>query len=58
MIEARIYRDGEQIAVFSLSKKDFKTGSRGYHASGKLELDGKKHQANLMLVEIGSKNQK
>lgn len=58
MIEARIYQNGDQIAVFSLSKKDFKTGSRGYHASGKLELDGKKHQVNLLLVEIGSKNQK
>ncbi len=58
MIEARIYQNGEQIAVFSLSKKDFKTGSKGHHASGKLELDGKKHQVNLLLVEIGSKNQK
>ena len=58
MIEARIYQNGEQIAVFNLSKKDFKTGSRGYHASGKLELGGKKHQVNLLLVEIGSKNQK
>ena len=58
MIEARICQNGEQIAVFSLSKKDFKTGSKGYHASGKLELDGKKHQVNLLLIEIGSKNQK
>ena len=58
MIEARICQNGEQIAVFSLSKKDFKTGSKGYHASGKLELDGKKHQVNLLLIEIGSKIQK
>ena len=41
MIEARIYKDGEQLGVFSLVKKDFKTGSRGYHATGKIDVEGK-----------------
>jgi len=41
--------------TFSLSEKQFKTGSRGFHAQGKIPFDGKRYQANLMLIEIGSK---
>ena len=33
----------------------FKTGSKGYHAQGKLEIDGKRYQCNILLVEVGSK---
>ena len=39
---------------FLLDKKDFKTGSRGYHSQGKMEVDGKRYQVNLLFVEIGS----
>jgi hypothetical protein len=40
---------------FILSKKDFKTGSRGYHAQGKMRAGGKNYQINILCVEIGSK---
>jgi len=39
------------------NSKNFKTGSTGYYGSGKLTgKDGKRYQANVQLVEIGSKN--
>ncbi len=40
---------------FLLSKKEFKTGSRGYHAHGKMMAGGKNYQINILCVEIGSK---
>jgi hypothetical protein len=47
--------DGTLIGVLTVAPKQFKTGSRGYYANGKLELDGKRYQAQIQLVEIGSK---
>ena len=50
---------GDQVLVaLGLAEKQFKTGSRGFHAQGKVEVDGKRYQANFLLVEIGSKPQK
>ena len=40
---------------FILDKKDFKTGSRGYHAQGKMQIGEKRYQCNILCVEIGSK---
>lgn len=40
--------------VFGLSKKDFSTGSKGFHAQGKLQVGEKKYQINILCVEIGS----
>jgi hypothetical protein len=51
---ATIQVDGIK-AVFNLNKKDFSTGSKGYHATGKFEVAGKRFQVNIQLVEIGSK---
>jgi hypothetical protein len=51
---ATIQLKGEKQS-FILSKKDFKTGSRGYHAQGKMMADGKNYQVNILCVEIGSK---
>lgn len=48
---------GETIGLISLAPKQFKTGSRGYYANTKLEVDGKRYQAQIQLVEIGSKTQ-
>jgi hypothetical protein len=39
----------------TLPPKDFKTGSKGFFANGKLEIEGKRYQAQIQLVEIGSK---
>jgi hypothetical protein len=35
--------------------KDFKTGSKGYFTSGKVEVEGKRYQVQVQMVEIGSK---
>ena len=51
---ATIQLAGEQ-AVFNLSKKDFKTGSKGYYANGKMMAAGKNYQISIICVEIGSK---
>jgi len=48
--------DGKPIAILVAAPKNFKTGSRGYHGQGKLEIDGKRYQTQVQLVEIGSKN--
>jgi len=51
---ATIQLEGEK-QNFILAKKDFKTGSRGYHAQGKMQAGGKNYQINILCVEIGSK---
>ncbi len=51
---ATIQLEGDK-QTFSLSKKDFKTGSRGYHAQGKMMAGGKNYQVNILCVEIGTK---
>jgi len=48
--------NGQPIAVFSVLPKDFKTGSKGFYANGKAEIDGKRYQVQIQLVEIGSKS--
>ena len=52
---ATIHLEGEKQS-FILNKKDFKTGSKGYHANGKMMAAGKNYQINILCVEIGSKS--
>lgn len=40
---------------FLLGEKQFKTGSRGYHGQGKMQIGEKGYQINILCVEIGSK---
>jgi hypothetical protein len=47
--------EGKILGVMTLPPKDFKTGSKGFFANGKLEIEGKRYQAQIQLVEIGSK---
>ncbi|MGH2523325.1 MAG: hypothetical protein ACRDH2_12550 [Anaerolineales bacterium] len=47
--------DGKLLGVLTLPPKEFKTGSKGYYANAKLEIDGKRYQTQIQLVEIGSK---
>lgn len=47
--------EGKFVGVFMASPKQFKTGSRGFYAVGKVEIDGKRYQTQIQLVEIGSK---
>jgi len=51
---ATIQLEGEK-QNFILAKKDFKTGSKGYHAQGKMQAGGKNYQITILCVEIGSK---
>ena len=51
---ATIQLEGEKQS-FILGKKDFKTGSCGYHGQGKMMAGGKNYQVNILCVEIGSK---
>jgi hypothetical protein len=46
---------GQMLTVLSVTPKDFKTGSRGYYANQKMEIDGKRYQVQIQMVEIGSK---
>lgn len=48
---------GKTLAILSVPPKDFKTGSKGFYANGKAEIDGKRYQVQIQLVEIGSKKQ-
>ncbi len=51
--------DGKVIGIFDFDRRGkdnpFSSGSRGYHANGKMTIDGKRHQVNLLLVEIKPK---
>ena len=48
--------DSKPVSVLVAAPKNFKAGSRGYHGQGKIEIDGKRYQTQVQLVEIGSKN--
>lgn len=39
-----------------LRVKDFSTGSKGFHATGKITVDGVRYQAQAQAVLVGSKN--
>jgi hypothetical protein len=47
--------EGKLLGTAAVAPKDFKTGSRGFYANGKIEIDGKRYQLQIQLVEIGSK---
>ena len=51
---ATIQLKGEKMN-FLLAEKNFKTGSKGYHAHGKMLAGGKNYQISILCVEIGSK---
>lgn len=48
--------EGTLLGVLTLVFKNFKTGSKGWYAAGKIEIDGVRYQAQTQLVEIGSKD--
>ena len=49
--------DGKTVGSLIANSKVFKTGSRGFFGVGKVELDGKRYQCQVQMVEIGSKPQ-
>jgi len=48
--------NGVVVCQMTVPARFFKTGSRGYGLSGKVIIDGKKHQLGLNIVEVGSKD--
>lgn len=50
--------DGTLLNVMALPPKEFKTGSKGFYANSKMEIDGKRYQVQIQMVEIGSKTAK
>jgi hypothetical protein len=46
---------GQSVAVVTVAPKEFKTGSKGFYGNTKAEIEGKRYQVQIQLVEIGSK---
>jgi hypothetical protein len=55
IITTELKTDGTVIGALTANPKEFKTGSRGFYGQGKIEIDGKRYQVQIQLVEIGSK---
>ncbi|MBI4322339.1 MAG: hypothetical protein HY675_27925 [Chloroflexi bacterium] len=60
MIIDALFKDenGQTLGKLVANEKAFASGSRGYFGQGKIEIEGKRYQAQVQLVEIGSKEQK
>lgn len=48
------YGENDQVSLYA-PRRGFKSGSSGYFAGGKIEIEGKKYQVSCSVVEIGSK---
>jgi len=55
MPRIEVWEGTQKIADVGLPEKKFSTGSVGYYASTKLELNGRRYQVQFQMVEIGSK---
>jgi hypothetical protein len=55
MLSIEIKENDKVVAMLSALEKTFKTGSRGYFGMGKIEINGKRYQVQVQMVEIGSK---
>ena len=52
---ATIQLKGAKQSFMLSGEKNFKTGSKGFHAQGKMQIGDKNYQINILAVEIGSK---
>jgi hypothetical protein len=55
MISVEFKQDGQLVGMMLAEPKEFKTGSKGYYANGKVAIGEKRYQVQVQLVEIGSK---
>jgi hypothetical protein len=55
MITVEIKQDGKPVGILTAAEKVFKTGSRGFFGMGKIQIEEKRYQVQVQLVEIGSK---
>ena len=58
MPRIELYEGAKKLADVGLAEKKFSTGSVGFYASQKLEIEGKRYQCQFQMVEIGSKQKK
>jgi hypothetical protein len=50
--------EGRTLDKLTAKEKTFSSGSKGFFGQGKVEIDGKRYQAQVQMVEIGSKEKK
>jgi hypothetical protein len=55
IISVEIKKDNQAVGILTAAEKVFKTGSRGFFGMGKIQIDEKRYQVQVQLVEIGSK---
>jgi len=55
MITVEIKKDNQTVGILTAAEKVFKTGSCGFFGMGKIQIDDKRYQVQVQLVEIGSK---
>ena len=55
MPRIELYEGTQKVADIGLPEKKFSTGSVGFWASQKVEMNGKRYQCQFQLVLIGSK---
>ena len=55
MLSVEIKKDGNVVGLMMAEEKIFKTGSRGFFGTGKMQIGEKRYQVQVQLVEIGSK---
>jgi len=55
MLSVEVKDDGKQVGLLMATEKVFKTGSRGFFGTGKIQIGEKRYQVQVQLVEIGSK---
>lgn len=55
MLSIDIKENDKVVAMLPAAEKVFKTGSRGFFGMGKVQIGEKRYQAQVQLVEIGSK---
>ena len=58
-VKVQILVDGKPITgVDTSAERKFKTGSKGFYATGKIAIGSKTYQVSCPVVEIGSKPSK
>jgi len=55
MPRIELYEVAYKIKDMAITEKKFSTGSVGYWATQKLEINGKRYQCQFQMVEIGSR---
>jgi hypothetical protein len=55
MIRVEIKKDNQVVGILKAAKKVFKTESHGSFEMGKVQIDEKRYQVQVQLIEIESK---